>query len=123
LKDATINYFRSQEIFEYEEFLENVFKGYEPENSDLDMNRIITKFRELPERNDFDRSFKPVPKEIKSRISRKYAVSDKIDLTLKDSIDNLKETIRSYEDSEGKKFLRVRVQNESTFEQFNFKKK
>ena len=122
LKNATINYFRSHERLSFEELCIDVFDRYKPEISELDMNKIREKIHDLPGKNKFDRSFNTVMTEIKARIVQRYEISDKIELKLKDSIDNLKDTIFSVEDPDGKKFIKVQVFNSETFESFNFRR-
>lgn len=121
LKNSTINYFRSHEIFSYEQLMNDVFDQYKPENPSLDMKKIREKLRELPSKKQFDRAFKVINSEIKARISQRYEISDKIEIKIKDSLENIKDTIYSMEDPDGKRFIKVQVDNEETYELFNFR--
>lgn len=120
LRNAIINYFRSHETILYEQLMQEVFDNYQPENPEYDIGKLKEKLRQLPESKKFDRSFRSITSEIKARIVQRYEISDKIELKVKDSLENLKETIYSLEEPDGKRFVKILVSNPDTFEAFNF---
>lgn len=121
LRNATINYFRTHRHFVYEHLIDEVFLEYQPENPEFEVHEIVDMLRELPEQKGFDRHFNTVIEEIKARISKKYPVSEKIELNIKGDLNDLKEEIYSLEEN-GIKYLKMQVTDENTYQEFNFKK-
>ncbi len=122
LHNATISYFRNHERLSFEDLFMEVFHNYEPENPEFDMTKVREKIYKLPDEKEFDRSFNTVVTEIRARIIRRFEISDKIELKIKDSLENLKDTIFSIEKNNGKKYIMIQVLNDQTFESFNFKR-
>ena len=86
LRNTTIHYFRSNEEFEIEDFIEKCLKGYVPEKEDIDMGQLEVKARELPEKFAFDPKFSLVKKAITAKIKKTISLHESIDLVLKGEI-------------------------------------
>lgn len=120
LRNSLIGYYNQNEIFKYSDVINNVFKIYQPDNSDLNINEICTKLESLPEKKQFDRQFTIVPKAIRAKKKRVIPIDPNIDLVLKDSTENLKGTIIGTQGEDGEYYLNIKV-NEETYRDFSFR--
>jgi len=109
LRNSTIGYFRNSEEFEMDEYIQNTFSNYSPINQDFPKEDTISKIKELPEKWNFDTRFGIKKEEIKKRQVNKIPLTDKIELVLKDHIDDLDSIIRSEKDPEGNKFIKIKT--------------
>lgn len=107
----------SQEMFDYDDMLEKIFTGYAANDISDDKKRELSeKLRRLPEEKGFDRRFQSVPDAIKRKAKRTYKVTAGIELKIS-NLEN-ENDIWAYEDNYGRKYLRIRVSNEQTFQTF-----
>lgn len=120
LRNSLIGYYNQNESFNYSDVINNVFKSYQPDNTDLNINEICTKLESLPEKKQFDRQFTIVPKAIRAKKKRVIPIDPNIDLVLKDSTENLKGTISGTQGEDGEYYLNIRV-NEETYRDFSFR--
>lgn len=119
LRNATIRYFRTNQEFTIEKFIENTFDGYEPaEAGKLDIDEIKKSIRALPEKFSFDERFDLKPSEITAKIKYSIHLNEDIDLVIKDEI-NIESTITP-ELIHQKKFIRIR--SDAGYDAFNRKK-
>lgn len=86
LRNTTIHYFRSNEEFEMEDYIEKCLNGYVPEKEGLDIDKYKDKARELPAKFAFDPQFSLVKKAITAKIKRIITLQESIDLVLKGEI-------------------------------------
>lgn len=86
LRNTTIHYFRSNEEFEMEDYIDKCLNGYVPEKEGLDIDKYKDKARELPARFAFDPQFSLVKKAITAKIKRTITLHESIDLVLKGEI-------------------------------------
>lgn len=120
LRNSLIGYYNQNESFKYSDVINNVFKSYQPDNSDLNINEICTKLESLPEKKQFDRQFTIVPRAIRAKKKRVIPIDPNIDLVLKDSTENLKGTISGTQGEDGEYYLNIKV-NEETYRDFSFR--
>lgn len=120
LRNSLIGYYNQNESFKYSDVINNVFKSYQPDNTDLNINEICTKLESLPEKKQFDRQFTIVPKAIRAKKKRVISIDPNIDLVLKDSTENLKGTIIGTQGEDGEYYLNIKV-NEETYRDFSFR--
>ena len=107
LRNATVQYFRSQEEFVLTDYVNHLFKKYTPEDPMLDVEDLTKKIQALPEKEDFESRFDIIKDKIKKRMIKKVALSDQLELVLKEDIDWGK-TIMA-EKINGAKFIRIRT--------------
>lgn len=109
LRNRVLGYFRSSSVFEMDSFIENAFRDYTPVNEDLNVPDMVRKIRELPEKKGFDSHFNIRPEVIKAKKLRSIVpITDKIDLHIKDHIDDLNHIIESYK-YQGEKYIRIKT--------------
>lgn len=116
LRNATIGYFRSEDSFDLNHYLDSVFRNYISVSDDLPLDGLIQKIEELPARWKFDSQFEIQKDCITKRQVNKVHLTPKIELVLKDHIPNLSEIITTVKDAEGKKF--IQIQSEEGYERF-----
>lgn len=116
LRNSTIGYFRNKEEFELEEYLNDTFQEYEPIDSKFPKDKTISTIKELPEKWGFDSRFGIQKQEIKKRQVNKIALTEKIELVLKDHINDLSNIITSEKDTEGNKYIKIK--SDSGYERF-----
>jgi hypothetical protein len=116
LRNSTIGYFRNKSEFELDDYLNETFREYEPVDSHFPKEQTISKIQELPDKWGFDSRFGIKKEEITKRQVNKIPLTEKIELVLKDHIDNLNNIITSEQDAEGNKYIKIK--SESGFERF-----
>ena len=109
LRNSTVGYFRNKVEFDLVEFVAEIFANYHPVNDNLPINSLKAKILELPIKHDFDTRFSIEKDKITKRIINKIKLTDTIDLIFKDHIENLENTIQSFEDNEGNKGIIIRT--------------
>jgi hypothetical protein len=109
LRNSSIKYFRSRTDFVLEEYIEEVFNNYTPVNTEFNPERYIDKVKNLPERWGFDPTFTIVKEDINKRTLKenKISLTEKIDLVINDYVEDLKSTIKSSKEIDGKKFIKI----------------
>lgn len=107
LRNATIKAFRTKGEFNFDSFVETVFRNYVPVDSTLDMNDLAEKVTALPKRVDFDTTFDSVTNEITARLKSVIALNDNIDLHIKQDID-IDRTIKAVL-IDNVKYIRIRT--------------
>lgn len=120
LRNSLIGYYNQNKCFKYSDLMDKVFRCYQPDNSDLNINEIFNKLEELPEKKQFDRQFSIIPKAIRAKKKRVISIDPNIDLVLKDSTENLRGTIVGTQGKDGEYYLNIKV-NKETYNDFNFK--
>lgn len=109
LRNGLITYFRNQEFFDYDNMMENLFNNYKPEKIEETVYKeIIPIFENLPDKKKFERQFHVVPKELKARVKKVYNINTGIELNFTWEIEDLKNTIKSYEEN-GQKYLSIKI--------------
>lgn len=96
IRNSTVGFFRANQNFSMDTYIQNILMDYQPVDPDLSTDTLITKIRELPEINGFDNSFRIITDELNARMIRDVVkLSDKLDLILKDNIENMNDEIKS----------------------------
>ena len=78
----------------------------------------MEKLETLPQEKGFDRQFSTVPTVIKSSMRKTYEVYNGIQIRIPGGIEELKDIIWSQQDSDGKQYLKIRVNDENTYRIF-----
>lgn len=119
LRNSLVGYFKSQEYFSYETMINTVFGNYSPQDPDaLNIENFKAGLSELPEKKKFDRKFEIVPRAINARIKSIVPITESIDLTIKDSIHNIEETITSQKEDNGDMFIIVKTDSIEAYNKF-----
>ncbi len=122
IRNSIYLYFNSVEHFDYGEMLDQTVRNYTPDDMTEDTKRSLLKELEvLPQEKEFDRQFNSVPAVIKSQMKKTYEVYNGIEIRIPGGMDGLKDIIWSQQDSDGKQYLKVRVNDENTFRIFKRK--
>lgn len=119
LRNSTIRYFRASYDFEMENFLETAIGEYEPYDSNLNVDELKQKIRELPSkpRTIFDHQFTIVKSKVKARFLKKIPLTEQIELHLLQDVPNLETAIIAEQGSDGTKYVKIR--SDSGYEYFN----
>lgn len=86
LRSTTIHYFRSNDEFDIDDYIEKCFNRYTPEFEDLDLNKFKDTIRELPRKQNFDTRFSLVRKAITAKVKSTIKLEENIDLVLKGEV-------------------------------------
>ena len=110
LSNSSIRYFRSKDTFDLNEYINDVFEGYEPFDTNLNMAKVKEKLRDMPTKSGkpFDSQFSIVKSKIKKKIIRDIPLTPHIDLHLKTDIYELDTVVTAIEDPDGTKFVKIR---------------
>lgn len=120
IRNSIISYFKNNEHFDYNHMLDSVLGQYQASDLTADrLNGLREKLDELPEKKHFDRQFSPIASVINARIKKVYEVNEGIQIRITDEIPDIKNTISAYRDDNGTKFIRIKTNNDQTFNQFS----
>ena len=118
LRNSFVGYFRNNDIFEIENFVDTIFVNYKPEDENLNVDTLVAKIRTLPEKLGFDNTFNISKADIKKRMREKVKISEAIDLLLKTDIPNFRKTLRSGKTKSGQMYLQILTDNEKVYKEF-----
>jgi len=79
---------------------------------------LIQKLCNLPEKQHFDYQFKPALSMIKPKMRKTYDVYSGIQIKVSSAIEDLGDIIEAYEADDGKRYLKIRMDNDTTFRTF-----
>jgi hypothetical protein len=88
LRNHLVSYFRTRGVYSHREMLENVFGSYKPVQPSLDLRKLRQEADKLPETKGFDSTFSIPDGVLDRRCRRVVALSEQIDLQIKDAIDD-----------------------------------
>lgn len=121
LRNGVICYFRSREMFNFDEMYESIFNTYIPIEMENDTYKAYVKDKiiGIKDKPVFDNQFRINQKIIKAKVKKVYEVNNSIEIKIMDGIENLDEIINSYEDKQtGDKYIRIKTNNEETYNCF-----
>ena len=119
IRNSVIGYLKSNEHIDYIMMINTLLGDYVPtELSSSSLSSLKAKLNELPTKKNFDYQFTSIPTVIKAKIKKTYPVYAGIEIKVNDYIDNIKDTIRAYEDSDGIKYLKIKTNNDNTYNFF-----
>ncbi len=117
LIDRLRQYYRTHRYFDFEEMINEVFNTYKPKNKKIKMEKVIDSLRSLPEKKKFDLRFPLIHDQLRDKIRFIFNPHDKIELHLKDYLENLKNIIKTEIDESGDKWLKIRI-DDRTYKRF-----
>lgn len=119
LSNYVIGYMRRGGILEYPRMIDDIFREYEPiELSHEQLEKTIDKLCELPEKKKFDCQFTCIPSQIKARVKKLYKVTESIELKINGYMDQIEDTIQSFEDEDGERFIQIKTTDNNTYRTF-----
>lgn len=116
----TINHeMQSDQLIDYNEMVSRLFDSYEPHNEEINKDNLKRKLLDAAKDGSFDTHFHADPKEAKKRKKITIPVSDMIDVSVKDPLENWKSTFRIFTEPSGEKYLMIRCDDEETLRSFD----
>ena len=92
--------------------VEEILGTYQPTDLSNDgLQKLKDKLTGLPENRKFDAQFNSVPSVINARIKKIYKVNNGIEIKITDSIEDIKHTIKSVEEQDGNRYLKIKTNN------------
>lgn len=119
IRNSIYLYFNSVDYFDYTDMLNSTVKNYTPNDmTEERKGELLRKLQALPEESHFDHQFTPVSSIIKPKMKKTYDVYNGIQLRVLGAIEDIKDVICAYRDDDGTQYLKVRLNNDSTFQIF-----
>ena len=115
LRNNVVSYFKTHAQFQVTDFVENVIGTYKPQKLDVKIENLKEKISNLPSNSDFDSTFNIIESKIKHTFKHTIQLSEKLDLFIKDEVENLGNIIESFIDSEGNKCLKIKSEKGYNF--------
>lgn len=109
LRNNLIGYFRTNDVFVFNNMINYVFGEYQSIDPALDLELFKQRIRELPQKKNFDERFTIVHGLISARYKRIINLTDQIDLNLKSDIENLSDVIKA-QDVNGEKYVMIKTE-------------
>lgn len=117
LRNAVVSYFRTNESCTFDTLIESVFNEYQPDNPQLDMEKIKEQVSGLPEKYKFDSQFEISHSSITAKIKDQIKLAENLELNITGEIHNLSNLIDTGEAENGKKY--IRIFSETGYAEFN----
>lgn len=122
LRNGFVLYMKNKEHIDFYNMVEEIVGDYTPIGDGVtneQINELKKKLLELPEKKHFDGQFNSVASAINARCKKELSVNAGIDLKLSRPIEDLFNTISSFEEN-GAKYLKIRTNNDETYNMFNY---
>ncbi|MBP2027385.1 hypothetical protein J2Z35_001179 [Acetoanaerobium pronyense] len=119
IRHSVIAYFKGNEHLDYNSMVEGILGTYQP--TDLSNDELLNlkdKLTALPEKRKFDSQFNSVPSVIDPKVKKIYKVNNGIEIKITDSIEDIEHAIKSVEDQDGNRYLKIKTNNDETFDFF-----
>ncbi|WNY24728.1 hypothetical protein [Methanolapillus millepedarum] len=117
LSNSVVGYMRKGGLIDYPTMIDDIFERYIPINmEDKKYKDTVKALRNLPSDKKFDEQFYSIPDQVKKGMKKKYNVALGIELNILDQI-NL-DIIESYQDNDGKKYIKIETTDDDTYEAF-----
>lgn len=107
LRNSTIRYFRANAEYSTDGYIENVYDGYQPfDNEAINIDDVKEKIRNLPQKCNFDNRFNIIRSQIKSKVSKRFSLTNDIELVIKQDIQP--NIIKTKEEVDGSKWVMIK---------------
>lgn len=98
LRNSTVRYFRSNEAFSMDDYLEEVWNNYSPDNEEFPLEEMVGKIKDLPEKKKFDSQFGIVAAKVNWKLTKTtIQLRNDIDLVIKQDLDGFHSIIQPKE--------------------------
>lgn len=118
LSNWTFKKMSTKHFLKYNEFIDEMIDGYHAYSDDLDLKNLKDVLLKLPKKNNFDTSFETVPTILTKKSKLKYELMKNVELRISRDIDDMHDSIVAYEDEKGARYIKIKCQNEETFNAF-----
>lgn len=119
LKNATGTYFKTHNIFDFQNYKEEILEKYEPIEMDKSKIGIISeKINDMLERRNYDKQFEIVSSLLDKEFKSTYNVITGVQLKITDESDEMNRVITGIKDSEGNMYLKIKTDSEEVFNNF-----
>lgn len=118
LRNSIIEHIRSTDQIDYPKIIESKFEKYEYEElNEQQKSKLIIDLKDLADKGTFDTQFEPDPSALSVRIIKEsYKLTNDIELIVKDI--NSDDKIEVFEDSIGKRYVKIETDNEEIFKRY-----
>jgi hypothetical protein len=113
LRNNAVGFFKTRDSFNVDDFLSYVIGDYEPENPELNIDKLKGDISDLPTKKQFDASFNIVSSEIKAKMRSSVKVNRYVELKIQDYIEDMPNIIHSKIGEDGKKYLMISADDEA----------
>jgi len=120
IRNSFISHFRTNDHIDYQSMVDTLLQNYTPhdEKNGEKIKILRTKILDQPKKRNFDKQFNSVPSAISARIKSTHKITDGIELKINKEINELSKTIQSVEDDNGNRYIRIKTDNDATFQRF-----
>lgn len=113
LRNNSVGFFKTKDSFNVDDFLDYVIGDYEPEDQELDIEKLKGDLSNLPAKKQFDASFNIVSSEIKAKMRSSVKVNQYVELKIQDYIEDMRNIIHSKIGEDGKKYVMISADDEA----------
>lgn len=117
LSNEVQNTMNTPQDLNYSNYVEELIDQYEPVCDEIDKEVIKDCLLALPERKHFDTEFKTVPASIENKRTKKYKITDGVELMIKSSANDFSSRIISTMKN-GKRVLEIICDDDETYNAF-----
>lgn len=103
--------------FDYNSYVDSFMDDYKPSVEDVDKDVIKDCLLALPERKKFDTNFKVLPESLNNKRTKKFQLSQGIELTIKSDAQDYPDKIISTM-MDGKRVLMIECEDDDTYDAF-----
>ena len=118
-RNNIITYIKTHDTINYDEMISDCVSRID--NTSVEkatIEKLERKLRDLPDKKNFDRQFTSAPKAITAKVRKVYTVSQGIKLHIDIADGSPCDKIVSIQDPTGEKFLKLAVEDETTYQAF-----
>jgi len=95
LRRNLVGYFQTQKKFNISTFVDTALGDYQPQNKELNLEKLKSEIKELPKKKNFDASFDVVADKVQSRFKRIVDLTEKIRLEVSEDAADVGAAIES----------------------------
>lgn len=117
LSNEVQNTLNTPNEFDYPTYVEELMDNYTPSVDEIDKEVIKDCLLALPERKKFDSEFKIVPQSIENKRTKKYKITEGVELSIKSSSSDFSKRITSTM-KDGKRVLEIICDDDDTYAAF-----
>lgn len=117
LRNSVVRYFRANQTFDMNDFIQTAIGDYKPYDPKLKVDTLKDSIRSLPKQRKFDEKFTILKEEVKAKFVNKISLTAQIELHLKEDIDKIEKVITTEVGKAGERY--VKILSDSGYNYFN----
>lgn len=121
LNNTVYQAMRSSRRIDYPNMINDLLESYQPENRELNMDKLRKRLLELPEKKNFDSQFDSVPEALARKRQFRFPVTNGVELRIEESIED--KEIEAFSDENGNRFIRIKCDDNSTYQAISTKQR